>query len=549
MILRTTSGLFVLLSALILSPGFLRGKSPGQDSSSDPKSDVKAEFRTSDRCVACHNGLKTSSGEDISIGFQWRASIMANSARDPYWQGSVRRESTDHPESQAAIEDECSTCHMPVTHLAAKALGQKSGVFAYLPLSTPHNGNGAAADGVSCSVCHQVEKTGLGTSRTFNGNVVIATPKNKDERPEYGPFAVDAGHQRVMKSSTGGFLPTQADHIRDSALCGTCHTLITTALGPEGKQIGSLPEQMPYQEWLHSDYPHKESCQSCHMPVVQEAVAVTALYGQPREGMHRHEFVGANFVMEGMLNDHRDELSVKALPEELTTAIQRTQDFLKTRAARVSIPSLQATPRGLAFEVLVENLTGHKLPTAYPSRRAWLHVVVRDNNGKAVFESGALNPDGSIVGNHNDADPQQFEPHYSEITSPQQVEIFEPILKDSQGKVTTGLLSAVGFLKDNRLLPSGFDKQTAEKDIAVVGDAAGDPRFTDKGSVVRYIVDTGSASGPFHVEVELWYQPIGYRWAHNLESYKSAEPQRFVGYYQSAAQHSATVLAGTEATH
>src|ERR1700736_2161632 len=49
-------------------------------------------FRTSDRCVACHNGLTTSKGEDISIGFEWRASIMANSSRDPYWQGSVRRE-------------------------------------------------------------------------------------------------------------------------------------------------------------------------------------------------------------------------------------------------------------------------------------------------------------------------------------------------------------------------------------------------------------------------------------------------------------------------
>ena len=47
-------------------------------------------FRTSDRCVACHNGMKTKSGEDYSIGVDWRASIMANSSRDPYWQGSVR---------------------------------------------------------------------------------------------------------------------------------------------------------------------------------------------------------------------------------------------------------------------------------------------------------------------------------------------------------------------------------------------------------------------------------------------------------------------------
>ncbi len=512
------------------------------------------EFRTSDRCVACHNGLKTSSGEDISIGFQWRASIMANSSRDPYWQGSVRRESIDHPESTAAIEDDCSTCHMPLTYFAAKAQGKDAGIFSHLPLSAPKE-HDPAADGVSCSVCHQIEKTGLGTSATFNGKVVIANPgkgagQNDSVRPEYGPFAIDAGHQRIMQSSTGGFLPVEGSQMRDSALCGSCHTLITNALGPGGKELGHFPEQMPYQEWLHSAYPAKNStCQSCHMPEVDEHVAVTALYGEPREGMHRHVFVGGNFVMEHMLNEHRDELRVKALPEELAAAADRTAKFLQTETARVSVPKMETTSQGLAVDVLVENLTGHKLPTAYPSRRAWLHVVVRDSGGKVLFESGALNPDGSIVGNKNDSDPLQFEPHHSEITSPQQVEIFEPILGDSQGKVTTGLLNAVGYLKDNRLLPAGFDKRSAEKDISVVGEAALDPNFNDKGSVVRYVVDTGNAIGPFQVEAELWYQPIGFRWAHNLADYKAAEPQRFLGYYESASQHSAIVLAKAKASH
>jgi hypothetical protein len=216
---------------------------------------------------------------------------------------------------------------------------------------------------------------------------------------------------------------------------------------------------------------------------------------------------------------------------------------LKTQAAKVTITRVDATPNGLAVDVHVENLGGHKLPTAYPSRRAWLHFVVTDGNGRVVFESGALNPDGSIVGNDNDEDPLKFEPHYREITNSQEVEIYEPILKDSEGKVTTGLLHAVGYLKDNRLLPHGFDKATAEKDIAVTGDAANDPGFTDSGSSVRYVVSTGNATGPFKVEAELWFQPIGFRWAHNLAPYQAEEPQRMVRYYEEAAGKSAVVLA------
>ena len=36
--------------------------------------------------------MSSAAGEDLSIGFAWRASIMANAARDPYWQAAVRRE-------------------------------------------------------------------------------------------------------------------------------------------------------------------------------------------------------------------------------------------------------------------------------------------------------------------------------------------------------------------------------------------------------------------------------------------------------------------------
>jgi len=258
-------------------------------------------FQTSDRCIACHNGLTTPSGQDISIGFDWRPSMMANAARDPYWQAGVRRETIDHPESRAAIEDECSICHMPVARFQAKVAGHEGQIFAHLPFNPEKEGDRLAADGVSCSLCHQITKDKLGTRDSFVGGFVVDTTKPKGERAEYGPYQVDAGHARIMRSSSGGFQPTESEHMRLSEVCATCHTLYTRALGPQGKVVGELPEQMPYQEWLHSDFKDRQSCQSCHMPVVKDAVPITPVFGEPREGFSRHVFVGGNFFMQRLL--------------------------------------------------------------------------------------------------------------------------------------------------------------------------------------------------------------------------------------------------------
>jgi hypothetical protein len=507
-----------------------------------------AEFQTSDRCMACHNGLSTPAGKDVSIGFDWRASIMGNSARDPYWQASVRRENLDHPESKAEIEDSCADCHMPVSRYEAKQQGKLGQVFAHIPFDRDPKKNASAQDGVSCSLCHQIGKSNFGTPQSFNGGFVIDTPISKDNHPEYGPFLVQSGHAHIMQTSTGGFRPEAASHIRDSAMCATCHTLYTKSLSPDGKEIGRLPEQMPYLEWLHSDYPSKSTCQACHMPELQGDAPIAAVLGVLRSGVHQHTFVGANFLVLRMLNLYRDDLSVAALPPELTAAADQTVQFLQSQAARVTIRSVDLAGERLQADVFVENLTGHKLPTAFPSRRAWLHFIVRDRDGRTLFESGGLNPDGSIQGNDNDADPGRFEPHYREIRNKDEVQIYEPVLKDQSGHVTTGLIAGVGYLKDNRLLPAGFQKQTADKDIAVVGDAADDPNFTDAGDLLHFSVSLAHGQGPYHIEAELWYQPIGFRWAHNLAPYQASETQRFVRYYDAMPSATAVVLARSQVT-
>ncbi len=526
------------IAALITTSVLCAGRNTIQPKGDEP------QFQTSDRCLACHNGLITASGADVSIGFHWRASIMGNSSRDPYWQGSVRREITDHPESQAHIEDECSICHMPITRYEAKLRGKEGQIFAHLPISTDEPEQRQAADGVSCAVCHQITREKFGTRESFNGGFVVHGPGPDGNRTEYGPFEIKKGRITIMRSSTEGYRPEEGKHIRESELCATCHTLITTALGAGGKVIGALPEQMPYPEWVHSDYRTKQSCQDCHMPKINGSVQVARVLGEAREGARLHSFVGANFFMLNMLNRYREELNVSALPPELIANAQATLEFLQAEAATVAIEKVAAESGRIEADVVIRNKSGHKLPTAYPSRRAWLHFVVRDRDGRSVFESGALNPDGSIVGNHNDADPARFEPHYSEIRSPDQVEIYESIIGDENGHVTTGLLTGVRYLKDNRLLPDGFDKQTADKDVAVIGDAFNDPGFTGGTHRIRYSASLGAAAGPFTVEAELWYQPIGFRWANNLKPYNRAEePRRFTTYFDSMQSSTAALLA------
>lgn len=252
--------------------------------------------------------------------------------------------------------------------------------------------------------------------------------------------------------------------------------------------------------------------------------------------------------MPRILNRYRTELGVEARPQELNASVLRTVERLQSEAARVTVERAGVSNGRLEVEVSIENLAGHKLPSAYPSRRVWLHFSVKDLHDQLIFDSGAFTEDGRITGNDNDENPEEYEPHYREIDSSNQVQIYEPILVDREGRLTTGLLTAVRYGKDNRLLPRGFDKATADENVAVRGSAIEDTDFSGGGDRVRYSVDLQGAQGPFRVDVELWYQPIGFRWAENLKSYDAFLTNRFVSYYEDMSAFSAIILASSAAT-
>src|SRR6185295_11806191 len=139
----------------------------------DLRPDHVALFTHSDNCVACHNQLTTAAGEDVSIGTAWRSTLMANAARDPYFHASVRRETIDHPTKSAEIQHECAACHLPIAQRTAHAAGRLAGILA----DRAADDQRLAADGVSCTVCHQISSERLGTDSSFNGNFALRPPR------------------------------------------------------------------------------------------------------------------------------------------------------------------------------------------------------------------------------------------------------------------------------------------------------------------------------------------------------------------------------------
>ena len=218
---------------------------------------------------------------------------------------------------------------------------------------------------------------------------------------------------------------------------------------------------------------------------------IAAVLGQPREGYSRHTFRGGNFFMLRMLNRYRDELGVARAAARAGRGDRPDASITCSRTPRASsVDAARARATGSTSTSTSLNLAGHKFPTGYPSRRAWLHVAVTDAAGRVIFESGAFQPDGRVAGNDNDADARAIRAAlHARSTAPTRCRSTSRSCADTRGSVTTGLLSGVRYAKDNRLLPRGFDKTSATADVAVHGDAVNDADFGAGADRVRYLVD------------------------------------------------------------
>jgi hypothetical protein len=139
-----------------------------------------------------------------------------------------------------------------------------------------------------------------------------------------------------------------------------------------------------------------------------------------------------------------------------------------------------------------------------------------------------------------DTDPAAFEPHYDLIISPDQVQVYEAIMGDDMNQVTYTLLRGMTYLKDNRILPQGFDKTAASSDIRVVGDALTDDNFVGGSDEISYRI-AGLSGASYQVTAELIHQPLAYGFAQDLFSDSDAEIQDFRKMFQASSAKSTTI--------
>lgn len=235
---------------------------------------------------------------NFSMFGEWRASVMGLAGRDPVFYAQLESERALQPDIADLIDDTCLSCHAAPGqrqfHIDRANGADLPEFFTHeMVLATPPSAyaryGALARDGISCTVCHHMTAEGLGTPATFTGRFHMGPA---DE--VYGPFEDVAPYSMEQAM---GLTPMFGAQIADSAMCGSCHTIVLPVLEaggdytaaevqaamarqpedqeyPGGAEHCPIPlkhEQATYLEWANSGFwnPADETrttrCQDCHM--------------------------------------------------------------------------------------------------------------------------------------------------------------------------------------------------------------------------------------------------------------------------------------------
>ena len=493
--------------------------------------DTNALFLPAIRCKGCHGhdpmeiANVTLGGVDINLFDDWETSMMGLAGVDPLWRAKVRHEALVNPGHADELQTLCTSCHSPMGHFNAIYRGASH--YTLEDLSSDSLG----LSGVGCLGCHSIGTDGLGSR--FTGDIPFDTSK-----VAFGPF---------INPMTGpmqlyiNFTPTYSPHVSEGRFCSPCHTLISGTVDLEGNPTGqTFVEQATYHEWLNSVYPSQEkTCQTCHMPQIEDpikiAVGYTALPG--RTPFNIHSFAGANQFMVDLIKRNKTALGVTASDANFDSTLAAITYVLKHQTIDVELSDPEFFSDSVSFDVLLTNKAGHKFPSGYPARRAIVEFVLVSEQGDTIFKSGVVGNNGEII-NYGG----QGEPHHDIIRSENQAQVYEMLMNDVNGNLTTVLERAATYRKDNRLPPKGFTTTHASYDtMSIVGDALVDEDFNRAGAtqgtgkdIVHYRVSLNGYSGNFSAFARVHYQAVPPAYLDEMRQFDAPEIGLFLNMYDAS---------------
>ncbi|MBV1859842.1 MAG: hypothetical protein KUG77_15630 [Nannocystaceae bacterium] len=527
---------------------------------------------------------------NLSPYAEWRASPMGLAGRDPIFFSQLQSETNNLPALTECIETTCLHCHgvmgqrqLSIDTEPNPKCEEMFGVKppTEVPFGDPfrlsmvtqwsdsqpneeQKYGALARDGISCTACHHIADQELGDESTFTGNFVTGAADIL-----FGPF-----EDVVTKpmEHTLGVTPKKAAQMSDSKVCGTCHAILLPKVTNAGKIVGYSFEQTTFLEWQNSDSgrgPDYQSCQDCHMPhtfkdepltfeianIESSAFAPTDgrlpdadITLTPRAHYRRHALHGLNVFLNEMFQQFPlllglrqiDYMTGSAVTPPLITGEESMLHMAKHKTATVRVEEVVRSKDDITVSVNVLNQGGHFFPSGVGFRRSFLEVVAVDGNGTALWASGRTNSLGVLVQGLGDTPldselplkhPKAFQRHYTKVTAQDQVQIYEEVIADSEGAISTSFLRRIETLKDNRVRPKGFDPEYFAKSESPFvqalayecpgGDRAdmedkrcqdpdyADPKRTGQDQLTYVIaLDPASLAQVANINVTLYYQAI-----------------------------------------
>ena len=517
---------------------------------------------------------------------EWSASPMGMAGRDPIFYSQLQSETNNLPSAKGCIENTCLHCHgvMGQRQLATDFPGSSGceNMFVVKPPLTVPDGRkftldmiqqwpgslnhqeqkyaALARDGISCTVCHRISADSINTEAGYTGNFTTTPPDQIN-----GPF--EDVITKPMNHALG-LTPGFGAQVADAGLCGNCHNILLPVFDNAGNVVNYSYEQTTHLEWTNSIYaqagPQARTCQDCHMNghyKGEQVVTKIANFESPdypptthrlpdkditatvRDDYSRHTLQGLNIFLNEIFQQFPLLLGYRqgqffpkqlfALQPSLLLANESYIEQAQNSTADVKVKQFKRKKNG-KYKAIIEvtNKAGHYLPSGVGFRRMFLEVLVKDKHDNILWASGRTNKLGAILDGRTDRvlrseEPVNypdapFQPHYEKITRENQVQIYQELVADSAGILTTSFLRRVMPLKNNRIRPHGYNPAFYQnsnsqyiKALAITpGAAASDPYYQDPAltgsDVVKYVMDIDKQRRHKvdHIEVTLYNQSI-----------------------------------------